>query len=274
VTFSTKIYPGIITALSPIHQGGDEKSGNTQMIKRIAFMVDGKKTMIPVISGNSIRGVLRRLIMADMLERLDYTLENIKVYHILFSGGSLESVESDAGYLNLETRRKIRETLPPLSLLGTSMGNQMPSGKLEVDFALPICSELAGFLPAQHRSPRSIYEMQDHDFTTRRDDLRADREEGERAVQMKVDFEILIPGTRFHHRFALKDATDIERAAFGQMLALWNARSHIGGKSAIGFGDVKLDYAGIPDSAPYLAWLEENREKVISQIKEMETAFG
>jgi hypothetical protein len=274
MAFSTEIYPGTLTARSPIHHGGDEKAGNTQTIKRIAFMIDSKKTMVPVISGNSIRGVLRRLIMADMLEHLEYTLENIKVYHILFSGGSLESVESDAGYLNLETRKKIRETLPPLSLLGTSMGNQMPSGKLEVDFALPICSELAAFLPAQYQENRSIYEIQDHDFTTRRDDLRAEREEGERAVQMKVDFEILIPGTRFYHRFTLRDADDIERSAFGQMLALWGTRPHIGGKAAIGFGDVALEYKGIPDPKPYLTWLTKNREKVIGQIKEMEESFG
>jgi hypothetical protein len=274
MTFSTEIYPGILVALSPIHHGGDEKAGNTQTIKRIAFMIDGRKTMIPVISGNSIRGVLRRLIMADMLERLEYTLENIKVYHILFSGGSLESVESDAGYLNLETRRKIRETLPPLSLLGTSMGNQMPAGKLEVDFALPICAELAGFLPAQHQTDRSIYEVQDHDFTTRRDDLRADREQDERAVQMKVDFEILVPGTRFYHRFTLRDATDIERSALGQMLTLWQTRPHVGGKAAIGFGDIALEYVITPDPGLYLEWLDQNREKVIGQIKEMEEKFG
>lgn len=265
--FSTEHYAGILTALSPIHQGGDEKTGNTSTIKRLAYIVDGKKTMVPVISGNSIRGQLRRLVMADMLERIGHRSKNLKIYNVLFSGGTLESTESDSGYLNLELRQRLRETIPPLSLLGTAIGNQMFEGKIKVGIAVPICTELseyvAGFTPE-----RTMYDLVDTDFSTRRDDLH-----GERAIQMKVDWEVVVPGTQFAHRFSLIDVTDLERSAFGHIMALWQDRPYLGGKSGVGYGKVKIEYPGIPDPTVYRQWIGENGQKIVDELTALEDEF-
>ncbi len=270
--FSTEHYAGILTALSPIHQGGDEKTGNTSTIKRIAYIVDGKKTMVPVISGNSIRGQLRRLVMADMLERINYRSKNLKLYNTLFSGGTLESTDSDSGYLNLELRQRIRDVIPPLSLLGTAIGNQMFEGKIKVGIAVPICTELSeyiiGTVPEQ-----TMYDLVDTDFSTRRDDLHGEREEGERAIQMKVDWEIVVPGTQFAHRFSLIDVTDLERSTFGHLMALWQDRPYLGGKSGVGYGKVKIEYQGIPDPTAYRQWIGENGQKVADELAALEDEF-
>jgi CRISPR/Cas system CSM-associated protein Csm3 (group 7 of RAMP superfamily) len=271
--FATEHYAGILTALSPIHQGGDENTGNTSTIKRIAYIVDGRKTMVPIISGNSIRGQLRRLIMADILERIGHRTENLKIYNTLFSGGTLESTESESGYLNLGLRKKIRDVIPPLSLLGTAIGNQMVEGKIKVGIAVPICTELSEYFAPDITPTRTMYDLIDHDFSTRRDDIHAEREEGERAIQMKVDWEIIVPGTQFAHRFSLVDANPIERSAFGHMIALWQDRPYLGGKSGIGYGKVKIEYTDIPDPSAYRQWLVENGKAVTDQLVELEGEF-
>lgn len=270
--FSTEHYAGILTAISPIHQGGDEKTGNTATIKRLAYIVDGKKTMVPIISGNSIRGQLRRLAMADMLERIGYRSRNLKIYNTLFSGGTLESNESDSGYINLELRQRLRETIPPLSLFGTAIGNQMLEGKIKVGIAIPICTELSDYI-AGAVPELTMYDLIDTDFSTRRDDLHGDREEGERAIQMKVDWEVIVPGTQFAHRFSLVDATDLERSTFGHIMALWQDRPYLGGKSGVGYGKVNIEYPHIPDPTPYRQWIGDNGHLIVDELTALEDEF-
>lgn len=211
--------------------------------------------------------------MADMLERIGHRTENLKIYNTLFSGGTLESTESDSGYLNLELRKKIREIIPPLSLLGTAIGNQMVEGKVKVGIAVPICTELSDYFGEEVKISQMMYDLVDHDFSTRRDDLHAEREEDERAIQMKVDWEIIVPGTKFAHRFSLVDANDIERSAFGHMIALWQDRPYLGGRSGVGYGKVKIEYTGIPDPTEYRQWLEGNTKVVTDQLVELEEEF-
>lgn len=184
---------GYLIVESPIHHGGDEKNGNIATIRRISWLVDGQREEVPVISGNSIRGLLRRMIMSDMLDQVGYTLESTKLYHLLFAGGTLESVDSkDAGAINLARKKEIRETLPPLSLLGTAIGNQMIEGKMKCGIAIPVCRELAGSIRpvvdgvVAAQIGLLLHELQSEDFMTRKDDLHDDRGEDERAHQMIV----------------------------------------------------------------------------------------
>src|SRR5690554_6003612 len=179
---------GHIIAITPIHHGGDESTGARATLRRMKYLVDGKRVEIPVISGNAIRGVLRRLIMAHMLETLGYgkrteegeaddRMKSMKAYHMLFSGGTLESVE-DSGAIDLALRRELRTSLPALSVFGSAIGNQMIEGKMKCGIAVPVCTELAAFQPGE-QATNSIYELLTDDFTTRKDDLHGEREEGE-----------------------------------------------------------------------------------------------
>src|SRR5690554_1757022 len=121
------------------------------MMRKIEYIVDGERELIPIIDGNSIRGNLRRLLLNDFFEQLGYTIKTPRLYYLL-SGGALEEVGSqESGTVNLQLRREIRTLLPPLSLLGCSMGNQAFTGKLIVAKALPICSELNNFIPIQSK---------------------------------------------------------------------------------------------------------------------------
>ena len=265
--------PGFITAQSPIHHGGDEKAGNQSLIRRQAYIVDNSVIEIPVISGNAIRGVLRRMIWDDLLERVGYTLANMKIYHMLFTGGILEAVDSkDSGLIDIDMKKRLRAELPPLAVLGTALGNQMFEGKLKCAIAQPICSELKEFLPDDLpvQPTTSIYELVSFDFMTRLDDIKEARQEGEAAHQMLMSFEVINPGTIFVHSFALDNPNDVEKAVLAHALNLWREHPWIGGKSGVGYGTVKLNYE-LDDDSAYLKFIEDNKEQICNTLSELET---
>lgn len=265
----TEQIEGYLIAQSPIHHGGNESSGSEALLKRIAVIVDGDRLDMPVLSGNAIRGILRRYVMSDMLSRLDYK-PGTKLYHTLFTGGLLESVESgDSGVLNLDMRREMRQTLPVVSLLGTAIGNQMFEGKLKCMMGLPICNEMRDFIPSSSaiKPQKSIYDFLSFDFQTRKDDLRGDREKDDAAHQMLVNFETMAIGTPFYHEFVLTDASDVEKAVLARMINLWRERPYFGGKSGTGHGKLKLCY-DLKDDTPWLKFIEDNQADMLDFLKE------
>jgi len=268
----TTKYEGRLTALTPVHHGGDEKTGAVTMLRRMIWIVDGEPTEVPYIEGNAIRGMLRRLIMQDLLDRVEFKPSKPRLYHTLFSGGVLENlVTQQTGRLNLALRRDIRTWLPPLSLWGGSLGNQAFQGKMIVGKALPICKELNEYNPV--KSELSVHNYLSFNFFTRRHERDMDisedyeKKEDEPTVQMKVEVECFSPGTKFYHWFTLMDTTPIEESCFARALDLWRQRPIIGGRSASGGGEIRIDY-DIPHSAEtYLSWLTENREDVTKTLE-------
>lgn len=266
---------GTLTALTPIHHGGNEKTGSTPILRTIMLYdaVLGEEIPMPYISGNGIRGKLRRLLMRDYFAWLDRSVEElpVKLYHILFSGGILESTEDTNAKVNLELRRQIRLLIPPLSLLGAAVGNQMVQGKLKVGHAFPLCREYLPYLPETFRNdPRTAKTVRvftDEAFDTRKDDLKAARGEDEQAIQMKVEFECFIPGTGFYHWFATDYATPVEQACLGRLLELWGQTPFVGGKASSGYGQIALDYQDtIPQSEPYVDFIRSNREAALEAL--------
>lgn len=278
-------FPGTITAISPLHHGGDEKTGSAVVLRSIMMYVEGKggqpgqEVPMPYLSGNGIRGKLRRALMRDLFDLIGYPLEDLKslkLFHVLFSGGVLESTDDKAAVIDLALRRHIRSMLPPLSLFGCAFGNQMVEGKLVVANAFPVCEEYETYLPdhlkACERATKPVRIFTDEVFATRRDDLRAGRAEDEQAVQMKISFECFVPGTMFTHFFALRYPTAVETSCFGRMFRLLAKEPFMGGKMGTGHGEVALDYQGIPSSEDYLAFVLDstpNIREVIDMLQGM-----
>ena len=271
---------GVIEALSPIVHFGDEKTGSSPTLRTIAVYspTDDAIIDLPVISGNAIRGMLRRLVMADMLERVGYQLNSTKLHHALFTGGILESTDEASGVLDLALKNRVRERIPPLALFGTALGNQMIRGCLTVEFAFPVCAERREYLPpalaADPRARRSVREWTAFSFKTRRDDLRAERAEDEQAVQMKVDYEHFVVGTLFSHRFVLIEPSALELSCFAHMLDLWRERPYVGGKAASGHGKLRIVYdcPATPDA--YLRYLETEQQSIRELLDEIGGKLG
>ncbi|MFA5572715.1 MAG: hypothetical protein WDA42_06375 [Candidatus Bathyarchaeia archaeon] len=272
----TVTYEGTLTALSTIHTGGDLKTGVASMMRAIDFIVDGEARPIQIIDGNSIRGNLRRLLLNDFFAQLGYQIKTPRLYYLL-SGGALEEVSTqDSGHLNLQLRREIRALIPPLSLLGCSMGNQAFTGKLIVAKALPICRELNDYLPVQSKIALGNYLTES--FNTRRAErelpeaVQANQRQEEPTIQMKVNLQCFAPGTKFYHKFMLMDTTPLEKSCFARMVELWRERPFVGGKSAVGYGEVKLDYPTLTlTSEFYLNWLQENKDAVTQLLSKLDT---
>ncbi|MFA5635132.1 MAG: hypothetical protein WC977_04420 [Anaerovoracaceae bacterium] len=261
---------GIIEALSPIVHHGDEKTGSTPILRSLTHWDAGRNehVRLPFISGNAIRGILRRKLMRDMLDRAGYENQSTKIHHALFTGGLLEQTKETSTKLDMDLRATLRDNLPPVALLGTAVGNQIVSGCLRVGHAMPICSEYAACIPDidDPRKQHDVRTFTDVSFATRRDDLRADREEDEQAHQMKIEFEAFIAGTGFSHQFVLSYANAVESACLGHAMDLLAEEPYIGGKSSSGYGHIAWRYNGMPDGAAYVAWLAEHGDAVCETI--------
>lgn len=269
-------------ALAPITHFGSEEYGTTKLIHVQPTIIHDSITQeiaidnIPCIHGNAIRGMLRRLLLDDFLTQINYDLKSKKVYHFLFTGGLLEAIDDkDKGSINLTTKKQIRKYIPPISILGSALGNQMIQGKLKVGIGNIVCDETKHYIEETVDSSFSAYNLKSTDFGTRLDDLEiglqisenedVEDKEPEQHNQMKYDFEALIRGTRFTHEFILEDMLPHEKGCFMRMLELWNERPYIGGKSGTGYGLIEFDY-NIPEevnpSDDYLEYLEENKDDI------------
>lgn len=276
---------GHLDALAPIAHFGDEKTGSTPVLRSIQHWdADaGRFIMLPFFSGNAIRGgCIRRPLFHDLLARVGYVNESRKLHHALFTGGLLESTGEKYASLDIQLRRQIRDTIPPIGLLGTAVGNQILDGCLKVDHAMPICREYRHCLSdADAQDPRaehSVHQFTDIAFATRRDDLRAEREDDEQAMQMKIEFQAFTPGTRFVHGFTLVYASPAEASCLAHALDLWAENPYIGGKSGSGYGRVALAYArddGEPLSSQcYLDYLAQHGQAVRDCLDALAAKLG
>ena len=271
---------GRLKALTPVFHGGNEKTGSTLLLNRMRFIVNGKPTDIPVISGNSVRGRLRRLLGADFLKKAGYQLDltntkHQKLYHTIFSGGVLSSPteESESGEIDLTLKNKIVSYILPIRLFGASYSNQMIEGRILVGHLLPICRELSSYIDV--KTDISFYQLIGHVFQTRRDELRVKPpEEDKQAVQMLVEYEVFSAGTEFHHEIVLETTDEwylLDLSTTTRALNLWAQSPYIGGKSAIGFGKLMIKYDLPQESSEehYHTFIEKNRDKIHEALNEL-----
>lgn len=274
-----EVITGILKAVTPVFHGGNEKTGSTLLLNRMRFIVDGKPVDVPVISGNSVRGRLRRLLSRDFMERVGFRLDlsnskHQKLYHTIFSGGVLTSPseESEVGELDLTLKHKIVSYILPLRLFGASYSNQMIEGRVLVGHLLPICRELSEYTGID--SKVSFYQLIGRMFQTRRDELRVKTQDDEQPVQMLVEYEVFSAGTRFYHEIVLETTDEgymLDLSTLTRALKIWMQNPYIGGKSSIGFGKLQIQYS-MPSGASedhYVRFIEDNSDTIKQVLGEL-----
>lgn len=175
---------------------------------------------------------------------------------MLFSGGGQVSSTSkdlagDIGYF--ET---LRGNVTPLSLFGTSKGNAMMPGKVDIYDMIPIGRETHWLLPnslsateaLKEESVQSYIELR---FNTTKDlknekafekYLQAIEDEEERkSIQMLYYTEIMTAGTRLYWKAVLRDVTDIEYSLFMNALMRFQEVGRLGGKRSNGMGEFEFE---------------------------------
>jgi CRISPR type IV-associated protein Csf2 len=167
-------------ALTSISHIGDSYGVNAKLRREKVVQPDGSVEEVPIISGNSLRGILRDRGMLHMLGTLGYGTNEetgevkglpLAAFYFLFSGGILTSGKERG--LDIDKARKWRELIPLVSLFGGACGNMIYPGKAKIGKAIPICRETAHLLPERFvdgNHLQSIWEMVQEEAYTRRDD--------------------------------------------------------------------------------------------------------
>lgn len=128
---------------------------------------DGQIMQIPLISGSSFRGVLRRIgeaLTADVLGYEDIALP-VPAAHLLTNGGRLAK---SAHPLTDEEERHLKTLLPQIAVFGGAASGRVMSGLLSVSKVLPEVAELAHLLPRPpHSTPLlpAVLSVADESFT-------------------------------------------------------------------------------------------------------------
>ena len=262
---------GSIISQEPISHIGETLSTIAQF-KREKTLFRGKIVEVPVISGNALRGIMRRRGSFRLLELIGGRKEDLgeDVQHALFSGGMLKK-GAGGGTIDTNFIRELRTMLPLMSVWGTTIGQQMIGGKLDVGQMIPLSCQTAQRTGIE--SDISIHSLLDEVAHTRRDDME-DKTKGDdkdaQKQQMRYQTEVLAAGTEFSHYFTLKDCNEIERGAFMSTLHQFMQYPKIGGMSGRGFGMIKMDYKVDANAVEkYETWVGETVEQIDAYLAKM-----
>ncbi|HUC92080.1 MAG TPA: RAMP superfamily CRISPR-associated protein [Paenibacillus sp.] len=271
---------GTVTVLQPLTHVADSPDdgliaqGNQLFHRKMKVFTSEGPVLVPVISGNSIRGIMRRLGAAAFLEMVGLDGDGIppKLKHLLFAGGSLE--EGRKGRRQTADREisptvpsisELQRRIPLLSLLGCSYRQQMLQSKLIADFLVPCVDEIAEL----HKKPRpgiQSYEITGWLFYTRTDEH--GNEAPRKSHQMIYRMEYVVPGTVFLHGFTLIGTDEIETALFFHLLELLTAHGRLGGKIRQGHGAVRFEYnAASRNAVPYMAYVKDNKPAIVDFLR-------
>lgn len=263
---------GIAIAQEPIHQGGDRGGGTVGEFRRELTRVGDEFEYLPVVSANSIGGILRDQCAFWCLDQIEYEQftgrEALRAFDVLTSGGGRVVKVDDPGYIDLFKENELRSLFPVISLFGGSIGNRMLQGRIEVGNWVPLCAEMQSRLPRDLWERAARWHIEDllfeASFSTRDDKKSriwqdriapdtlsewlgeqeaADIEKtAKRApISMRYAMESLAAGTEFYVLFRLHNPTNVELGAFFGGLSYFHETPKIGGRANRGFGKVALD---------------------------------
>jgi len=264
-----KSYTFRYEALTPISHGDEGTLSTITPFRRQRVYSEGEYYDIPVVSGNSFRGgALRRKGMKRFCDLLGLKKESLraKPYYLLFNGGALSKGDSD---VSIGAKKEFRRILPLVSIFGGGIDNMLLEGRMQIGFIYPIGKETQ-VITGIH-SDRSVFEFLNTVFYTRRDDyIPEDPTMKEMTVQMKYECEIMIPGTKFVQQVTVTTDEELELSAFGFLMKIFQEEPHIGSKANVGHGFVTFEpSAPLPDSKPFEDYVENNKEMIISYIRNL-----
>ncbi|WP_128645064.1 RAMP superfamily CRISPR-associated protein [Rhodococcus sp. BS-15] len=260
---ATRVWDLDITARAPISHRG-EMIGTTAMFRRMkVIQPDSTIALVPVVSGNSFRGVLRRLGEEMLRDALEYDhLLPLAVAHMLRNGGSI--VKSNAEPITGRRLQQLRTLIPHLSVFGGAIGSAPISGCLQVGHVVPLVAEAIPILRFDYDSALpsrfdvETLESYSHldDVSTARDTTPATGSETSTPPTplMRYEIEALAPGTRFETFVQISRGTDVDIDFTADVLREFCDRGWLGGRTGIGHGQVTTGIAPALDDNVGTLW--------------------
>lgn len=220
-------------------------SDNFSLFRREKVITADLRTIqVPIVSGSSFRGVLRRIGEQLTASVLDYegTLP-IPAAHLLTNGGRLAK---SARPMTDEGERRLKQLLPLVAVFGGNASGRVLSGLTIVENVWPEFAELVHILPrAPYGTPLPyISAMADESFSH----LSDHRPTGGTAPQTDLNdktsplgqygMETLPAGTRLQTRVWIEHATAHQVAFLRDILETFAQYGHLGGRIATGHGRI------------------------------------
>lgn len=205
----------------------------------------GEVIQVPIVSGSSFRGILRRIgesLTANVLDYEDTELP-IPAAHLLTNGGRLAK---SARPLTDEEERRLKALLPQIAVFGGAASGRIMSGLLAVGKVLPEIAELAHILPRPPQfalptvlavADESFSHLSDHRSTTAQPP-RTDMDEKSSPLG-RFGVETLPAGTRLQTWVQLTNATPVQAIFLMAVLGHFATYGHLGGRIAAGHGQVR-----------------------------------
>jgi hypothetical protein len=297
---SPKQYRAWIQAVSPLAHGHDEKAGNVLLYRRQA-QVDpwtGEHSLVPIYTGNAVKGQWRDLFFARMLRVLGLRPETDltpRRAQELFSGGTIEK-GADGATARLDVRRRARHTIPAINLLGGCIEQQILSGLLRVNDVTLLCRENAWKLypllkPTNAAGERLTYAdfaaslAPADDWTLLRLGVRmahrdlpgGDLSAKEGGAQALWNTEAIKPGARLLHTFSLVSLSTVPSLAMSCMADLLGDFADtglLGAQTARGYGQVSMTgYVAaekaepLPSPDEYRTYLDTHRAEILDWLR-------
>lgn len=205
---------------------------------------DGAVAIVPIVSGSSFRGVLRRIGEQLTAAALGYEGQlSVPAAHLLSNGGRLAKTDRP---MSDEGERRLKELLPQVAVFGGAASGRILSGLLSVGKVLPEIAELAHLLPrpAESTLPAAAMATAEETFSHRADHRPALEnapvlDSSDKTSPLgKYSVETLPAGIRLQSWARLINATDSQVGFFAEVLAVFATRGHLGGRIAAGHGAV------------------------------------
>ncbi len=252
-----KLYMKLKAPLSHGDPALSDDTGNFRALRKQHIVGVGD---VPVVSGNAIRGVMRRLVMRHFLAAAGMAPDGYanapghwdRIYAVMANGGTLTGSEKS---VQTQRLREVRAACPPLSLLGSALYTYMLPGMIAVMDAYPQCRELAevGFTDPSSLGISDLYGDRNH---VRLISPEIDKEAAG-ITPMPYTHEILYPGAVIQGGIIIdRAATEIERDCLAWILLNLN---QVGGNIGKGMGLVEItasDEIGSPNR--YESWIFAN----------------
>ena len=221
-----------IYALSSISHKDDSTSTTTALFRREeVIQPDGTGELVPIISGNSFRGTLRRIGEELLRDVLDYegTL-SLPAAHTLRSGGALRKTKGEP--LSGNRLEHARNLIPLIGVFGGNSSSTMIKGRAQIGKVVPRVKETEHIMSRPSKLPLlSQFELLGIERYSRFDDsdtadfpstaaAESDAESPATGSHlMRYEVETLPAGTTFESWIRLTRATDLQIAFFTDVLA-------------------------------------------------------
>lgn len=276
----TLTWTGTITAVSSIAHGGDTRGTITLLRRELIRQPDGQAVLVPIISGNSFRGVLRRIGEDLLRDVLGYEGQlPLAAAHALRGGGALAKTGREP--LSGHRLQRLRTLIPQIGVFGCAGGGTIISGCLQVGKVMPHVTECAHLFPVPTGAPGAFTATQIETYT-RHDDADSHGfagvisptptgpdgqpdlgqlpagDEPSGSMLMMYRLETFPAGTVFSTWLRLTRASPLEAAFFTDVLGCFQAVGRLGGRAATGHGLIKADLtlaaAGATAAGPLPDW--------------------